>query len=401
MIAPTSFFADYGCHVRILEEIRALTRRGHVIRVVTYHNGESPPGIDVRRTPDIPWRKREIVGSSRHKLYLDVMLFFVALWNALRFRPDIIHAHLHEGALIGGVIGRALRRPVVFDYQGSLTEEMLDHHFIPRGGLRERLMRRIERVIDRLPQVIVPSGSAAEQFLKKRGGRPRRVEVIADAVDPERFDPERVREAAAETRRRLGIPADAPVVVYLGLLAEYQGTPLLLEAAGMLLARRPELYFIIAGYPGADAYAAQAAALGVNGHVLFPGRIPYEDAPALLAAGNVAVAPKHSRTEGNGKLFNYMAMELPTAAIDTSANRRILGDLGHYAAPHDATDLAAAIAAAFNDTAVERGALRHRVVSDYSWSRQAQRLEAIYDASLSGAKQPAREAVSPRLPAKD
>ncbi|HEX2282418.1 MAG TPA: glycosyltransferase family 4 protein, partial [Thermomicrobiales bacterium] len=293
-----------------------------------------------------------------------------------------IHAHLHEGALIGGVIGRALRKPVLFDYQGSLTEEMLDHHFIPAGGLRERVMRRIERVIDRLPQVIVPSGSAAEEYLRERGDGPRRVRLIADAVDPERFDPELVRDAGAVVRRRLGIPATAPVVVYLGLLAEYQGTPLLLEAASLLLARNPELYVIVAGYPGADAYAALAEQLGIADRVLFPGRIPYDDAPALLAAGDVAVAPKHSMTEGNGKLFNYMAMELPTVAIDTGPNRQVLGDLGHLVPAGDPTALARGILDALEDTQERRAALRARAAERFSWHSQVRLIEAVYAKAL-------------------
>ena len=33
MVAPTSFFADYGCHVRILEEARVLQRRGHTVTI--------------------------------------------------------------------------------------------------------------------------------------------------------------------------------------------------------------------------------------------------------------------------------------------------------------------------------------------------------------------------------
>ena len=44
-IAPTSFFADYGCHVRILEETRALGRRGHRVTVCTYHSGRDPQGV--------------------------------------------------------------------------------------------------------------------------------------------------------------------------------------------------------------------------------------------------------------------------------------------------------------------------------------------------------------------
>ena len=31
---------------------------------------------------------------------------------AIRMRPDIIHGHLHEGALIGGIVARILRRPL-------------------------------------------------------------------------------------------------------------------------------------------------------------------------------------------------------------------------------------------------------------------------------------------------
>ena len=42
MIAPTQFFADRGCHIRILEEIRALKRLGHKLELLTYHSGEDP-----------------------------------------------------------------------------------------------------------------------------------------------------------------------------------------------------------------------------------------------------------------------------------------------------------------------------------------------------------------------
>ena len=38
-----------------------------------------------------------------------------------------------------------------------------------------------------------------------------------------------------------------------------------------------------------------------------------------------------SRTEGLGKLLNYMAMGLPTVAFDVPVAREYLGDLGLYA----------------------------------------------------------------------
>lgn len=387
MIAPTSFFADYGCHVRILEEIAALQRLGHRVRLCTYHNGRDLPGIDIRRSVDVPWLKRAEVGSSRHKAYLDLALFVESARQVIAFRPDVIHGHLHEGALIGGILGRLSRRPVVFDYQGSLTEEMLDHGFIRERGRRERLFRWLERRIDRLPDRVVPSGVAALEYLTEGGLDPSRIRYVPDAVDLERFDPRASREAGLQVRRRLGIPAAARVVVYLGLLAEYQGTTLLVHAAAAYVRRHPDVFFIIAGYPDSEQYARLARELGIDRQVLFPGKVLYEDAPALLAAGDVAIAPKLSTTEGNGKVFNYMAMGLPTVATDTPTNRAILGGLGHLFAPGDVAGVGAALDAAFADDSDTRTQLRQRVSVEFDWAIRVGDLITIYEEVTSGRAQ--------------
>ena len=55
MIAPTSFFSDYGGHIRILEETRHLQAAGHKVAIVTYYKGSDMPGLDIRRTWPLPW----------------------------------------------------------------------------------------------------------------------------------------------------------------------------------------------------------------------------------------------------------------------------------------------------------------------------------------------------------
>src|SRR5215218_7778442 len=111
MIAPTSFFADYGNHIRIWQEAKALQSIGHRVVLATYHNGDDMPGIEIHRSWDVPWIKR---------------------------------------AMIGAALRRVLRVPLIFDYQGSLTSEMIDHHFL--NGSDSRLyqpLRRLEHWIDR------------------------------------------------------------------------------------------------------------------------------------------------------------------------------------------------------------------------------------------------------------
>lgn len=382
MVAPTSFFSDYGCHVRILEEVRALQARGHVVRVCTYDHGNDPVQVDVRRARGIRGLHRTEVGSSRHKAYLDLSLSVTTLTEARRFQPDIVHGHLHEGALIGGMAARLLRRPLILDYQGSLTEEMIDHQFVRKGSRAERVFRQIECLIERLPDRIVPSGAAATHWLRDRYGDTRRIRPLLDGVDTCRFDPDAHAGARAATRERLGIPADAPVIGYLGLLASYQGITSILEAAAQLQQRRDDLWFVVAGYPAVERYAALARHLGVAERTLFPGRIPYDEAPDLLAAFDVGLAPKLSTTENNGKLLNYLAMGLPCVATDTVTNRAILGDIGHLFPAGDASRMADAICAALQETPAERMRARERAECDFSWHARVLELEAIYADAL-------------------
>lgn len=84
-IAPTPFFADYGCHVRIYEEAHALTRLGNQVTICTYPTGRDLDGMSIVRPPHLG-RSPVRVGSSRHKYYLDVLLTMSSLQTAAR-RP--------------------------------------------------------------------------------------------------------------------------------------------------------------------------------------------------------------------------------------------------------------------------------------------------------------------------
>lgn len=389
-IAPTSFFADYGAHVRIWEEVKTLRNLGHHVVMTTYHNGDDMPGLEIRRSWDVPWIKRAMVGSSRHKLYLDAALLWRTLRVASEVKPDIIHAHLHEGALIGSVASRLLGIPLIFDYQGSLTGEMLDHGFVGAGSPLLGMWRALERLINRLPDALITSSYNAAATLHRKWQYPRdHLYTVPDSVNTDRFRPfdgspewqaERVR-----LRADLGIPQDRRLVVYVGLLAPYQGTNKLLEAARIVVERYPDVHFLVMGYPDVVSYQALAVSLGVESHVSLPGRIMYRDLHAYLSLGDVAVAPKMSETEGAGKITNYLAMGLPVVAFDTPVSREILGDVGRYARLGDVSSLAAEIIALLDDPRemeILSAAGRAKAVREHSWELGALQIQAIYDRAL-------------------
>jgi glycosyltransferase involved in cell wall biosynthesis len=384
MLAPTSFFGDYGCHVRILEEARALQALGHCITIVTYALGRNLPDVAIERTRPVPWHASYEVGSSRHKLAFDVLLSAKALDVARRIRPDIIHGHLHEGAFIGYPISRIWRAPLVFDFQGSMTGEMIDHRFLNPEGPWYQPTRRLEDVINRLPAAIITSTyHSADLCAREFGVDAGRLHTVPDCVNPDAFRPDVLDAVGKQAlKARLDIPPGRSVIVYLGLLADYQGTDHLLAAAALMLQRQSDLHFLIMGYPNVPRYQARARGLGIADHVTFTGRVLYEDAPAYLSLGDIAAAPKLSTTEGSGKVLNYMAMALPTVAFATPVSREYLRDDGVYASPGDAAGLAEAMLAllANPDQASWRAqALRRRAVEEYSWADAARRIVEIYD----------------------
>ena len=396
MIAPTSFFSDYGCSVRILEEAQALQRLGNQVTVCTYRNGQNIPDLAIRRTLSIPFREHYEVGSSPHKIAFDFLLLGTVVATALRQRPDVIHSHMHEGALIGLMVGGLLRIPMVFDFQGSLTSEMMDHKFLRQESAFYRPLRWLEVRLDRLsPVILTSSHNARRLLLTEFGCRPERVRTVADCVDDKRFYPVDEAECVALSERRnsLGIPPDRKIVVYLGLLADYQGIDALLHAVVHLLRQRDDVHFLIMGFPHVEHYQQMAHDLGVAAHTTFTGKIPYRQARDFLALGDVAVAPKLSATEGSGKILNYMAMGLPIVAFDTPVSREYLGDEGIYALPGDPVSLAQGLlralaclpGAADHHHRLTEGrplacgsTLRRIATESYSWDRAAETILQAY-----------------------
>lgn len=385
MIAPTSFFLDYGCHVRILEEARILQKMGHRVKIVTYSIGRDIRDLDIERTLSIPFRPRHEVGPSRSKILLDMLLAVKAFQVARSFKPHVIHAHLHEGALIGSVLSRLLRVPLVFDLQGSLTSEMLDHRFINPHNPIVPLLRGLESRIDRLPHAILTSSHNAAHMLANDFHLPAsRITVLADCVHTDTFGPVGDGQRAEEMRSlqaRLNIPRERRIIVYIGLLDEYRGTGVLLDAAAQLLGRGVDAHFVIIGFPNIDRYQARARELGISERVSFPGRVPYGEVPLWLSLGDVAVEPKMSATEAAGKVLNYMAMGLPIVAFDIPVMREYLGEIGVYAPLGDATVFADQIQALLQDPSRARAigmALRSRANECYSWEYAGREIESVY-----------------------
>ena len=384
MVAPTSFFKDYGGHIRIFEEASTLQEMGHSVTIVTYDIGDDMPGLTIRRTRSLPYHADYEVGSSRHKVTFDFYLLLKTIEVARQIRPHIVHGHMHEGALIGGFVARMLRLPLVFDFQGSLTSEMVDHGFLSPGSLAYSFFRLFEGLACKLPDAILTSSYRAVDLLKDEFGvDSSRIYPLPDCVDTVRFDPDRYTEEEKRVlKRQLGVPEDWPVVAYLGLLADYQGIPELIKTAAVLRKAGKDVFFLVMGFPKSDLYQQMANNLGLADSVKFTGKVKYRDAARYLSLGDVAISAKMSATEGSGKVLNYMAMSMPVVAFDTPVHREYLGELGVYATIGDIDAMAKGIESLIEDREAARALgnkLNERVKKMFSWTEAGLQISDLYD----------------------
>jgi len=384
IVAPTPFFSDRGTHIRILEEALALEKRGHEIKIATYHIGSDLPEhlqtkIDVRRIRRLLfWYKKLEAGADWQKILLDLLLIKKTFFLARTWKPDIIHGHLHEGALFGWLVQKLLfwrRMKLVADFHGSLVKEMVSHSYL-RASVLQWVFGLAERFIDTLGDAAVASSwDNAQEISQIRTTDPARVLLDGTRLSMFQGLPE-----ALEIRRSYGVPEDKVLITYTGALIANKGITLLLDAMPIVCARYPEAHFIIAGFP-VDQIASYTKQEVFQTRATIISPLPYFDLPKILKMSDIGVDPKEATTrQASGKALQYMGAGLPVVCFDTENNREYLADGGTYAREATPEALADAIGELVSSAELRRtrGTICRERATLFSWEKSAAELERIY-----------------------
>lgn len=378
MIAPTPFFADRGCHTQIYEEIKGLEKLGHSILLCTYGLGRDISNIKIIRCFNFPWYKKLSAGPSFSKLLLLPILTMTTLRMIWKFEPDIIHAHLHEGACIAKICQLFYwRKKYLFDMQGSLSGELLQHGLFKNRTILQYALIYIEKLINSWFPIITQSETMIKE-LKKINYKKKDITNVKDGVDTDIFSPINFNLKLA---KELNINYNKQRVLFMGLLEEYQGVDIMLQAFSKVIEIFPKIQFIIIGYPNIEKYLKICKKLKMENNVYFLGRIDYQSLPKYLSLSQIAVAPKIAETEGDGKIYNYMAMGMATIAFDREVSKEILGDTGFFAKMGDYNSLSEKIIYAINhpQECMQKGkSARERAIKKLSWDAVAKRIDKVY-----------------------
>ena len=312
----------------MLSILRAIETCGGKNILCTYPLGRDLPGLDIRRISAVSGYERTEAGPQKGKVLADFKLIILSLKTAFKERPDVIHAHLHEGAMIGWLVRWALiwrRIPLVADLQGGLVGELADHDFFLRFGFLATPLRwafgLAESIILALPaHLFCSSGNSERIFRSDYRVRASRLTRLDDRVDLSAYDPTRITAVTSP------FASDVFVVTYSGSLLPIKGLDVLQEVILSLTAKRRDIGFVLIGYP-TETMAQFVEEHGIGDRVTLVGRVAFESLPNYLLSADAGIEPKHSASgEGSGKLLHYMAAGLALAAFPSEHNRALAGD---------------------------------------------------------------------------
>ncbi|MCZ7543597.1 MAG: glycosyltransferase [Anaerolineae bacterium] len=297
---------------------------------------------------------------------------------------DLVHCHelrTVENLLVTPVAAR-LGLPLVLTPHGTLP------YGTGRGALKRAwdrffgraLMRRFAHIAADTEQ-----GAREVRDLRARLGLPPAVDyrLIPNGVDLEEFAD---LPPGDVFRAQWGIPAGAPLVLFLGRLHPRKGLDFLIRALAQ--ANLPDAWLAVVG-PDEGALAparAQAATVGLSARVVFTGMLTGEAKRAAMAAADLFALP----AVGEGMplaALEACAAGLPALLspgcnlpdVETAGAGRVL-DL-------DVDAWAAALRALLTEPGARAsmGAAARRLVgARYTWSAVVDRLEAFYDSILLG-----------------
>ncbi|HEY7557673.1 MAG TPA: glycosyltransferase family 4 protein [Candidatus Binatia bacterium] len=308
---------------------------------------------------------------------LDVGRALVRLFLIVRrSNVDIIHAHLVDCAMLGGIVGKLSGARVIASFPGPNLLPLARNAGDPRNHLRRFFYWMGAKLVDRFVAV---SDEVKEILAEMAGVDREKIAVVHSGVDLS----EHHRPGPSESLyASLGLAPDETIITCVGRLVPNKGHRFLIEATNEVARRHPKVrLFLVGAGPSREALAKLVFELGLEQHVHFLSDFP--DTQEILAITTVFVLPSFG--EGiSVALLEAMAAGKPVVATAVPGNADVVvsGITGLLVPAQDASALARAIDELLTDPCRARrmgAAGKARVKDHFSFENTRRRIEALYD----------------------
>ena len=297
---------------------------------------------------------------------------------------DAVHANYWLSGIAGHRIKHELDLPLVSTFH---TLARVKAEASPEEVSSDEPHRRAEAEAEvmRCSEVVLASCSVeAAQLADLYDADPLRIRVVAPGVDHAFFGP----GYRPQARRALGLPAEVPLLLFVGRIQPLKGVDVAVRALAALEGH-PDAHLVVVGGPSGPrgeehlrAVQALVEELGLTGRVRFEDPQPHELLSTYYRAADVCVVPSRSESFGLVAL-EAAACGTPVVAAAVGGLTTLVDDArtGYVVEPSTPAAFAAAVSRVVADPVqAERLAMGAVVrARGYTWAQAATVLRATYE----------------------
>jgi len=287
-----------------------LQRRGHQVTIFAPKiPGYTDDQVGVVRLPSLKY-------LNDPPIYVAVLGTPRSTWSLSRKHFDVLHAHspLSVG-LLAYFMASTKNLPLIYTYHTSITD--YTHYLKVIGGTA--LIRHAARWFSTTStnlgdQIVVPSPKFHRLLLEQKVTKP--IVTIPNGIELGNF---KVAKNVGSFRNRLGLKADAPILLSVGRVDPEKHLDFLIDAFVKMADRFPEAHLVFAGDGSARKKLEEhAAATNVNDRIHFLGMVSRDELPDLLHDATVFLSA--SITEVHPiSIIEAIASGLPLVAVQDEA----------------------------------------------------------------------------------
>ncbi len=403
MVAACPFPANHGTPGAIRELAMQLAEQGHEVHVVAYPQSEDIPvaGLIIHRVR-LPFFKPGpiTIGPSLERIFFDIFMVPKLIQVIWQHKIDVIHAHNYEANIAGAMAKWVTWRPLIYNGVTAMADELPSYGAIKPDGLARAIGKMLDWVVPRMSNVIMVLSDELKDYLTCLGNPADKVLVVPPGVEMQWLS----SGNGLQARKKMGVDADVPLVLYTGALEAFQRIDYLLQAMALVCQQDSRSLLVIAANVDNNKaltdYRKMVAELGIADRVRFVTSVALDELPDYLDAATVTVVPRPSCPGYPIKLLNYMAAGKPVVSFAGSAKALVHGYSGYIAADHDVPDLAAGISLLLADPDVSRllgERARQSLQGVFDWATIAGGVAEVYRQLIRNRKKLSREALSIHL----
>ncbi|MEV0664863.1 D-inositol-3-phosphate glycosyltransferase [Actinomadura luteofluorescens] len=398
-----------GLNVYVVEVAKRLAARGVEVDIFTRATSralppavELAPGVLVRNVVAGPFEELDKTELPRHLCgFTSGVLRAEAAHEPGHY--DLLHTHYWLSGQAGWAAKERWGVPLVHSMHtmAKVKNAALADDDKPEPA--ERVLGE-EQVVASADHLVANTAKEAGELVGLYGADPSRVATVSPGVDLSLFRPESpliargaglLPHRTGPARRRLGLPRDAYVLLFVGRIQPLKAPDVLLRAVARMLADDPalrsRLVVAVVGGPSGSGLCRPAglqllaAELGISDVMRFEPPSPQHELADWYRAADVTVVPSHSES------FGLVAVESQACGTPVVASRVgglctavADGESGVLIPGHDPADYAAVLRRLHAEPGLHarlaRGAVRH--ARDFGWDATVDRLLDVYTGAM-------------------